>query len=672
MTSVGGRNEYRVVFVDAGTGSWRVKSYPIGEVVGPVDLGVLLHLKHYRSWEAPVYSERNVVVLGMGLLAGGKLVGSHRLVLVFRSPLSRGIHVSTMGGAGYQFLGTGVRCLVVEGRAEQPTLLALIGDERGLSKVVVERIAEDELWKVYRGFNGYRGVKALVAYTYEVMKELSELPRSRVAVVGPGALKTHFGGLFAPLYDPRRKQFQPGAFDSASRGGGGSVLARAHGVVAIGFGGSYSVERENPKLADLRLIERLVAEVTGKKYSEAVMTATKKYRFDPKLGTGGTFGVNYIYYRDLVPSFAYNSIYSSKAVRLSLHSKVVEHFWRPFQHEVFESASRPWYSCGEPCPAVCKKVVSGTKVDYEPFNALGPLAGILRFEDARGLVELVDELGLDAIEVGHYVSWILDALDRGLLEPRDVGVDAKPCFNPVLYDVERCSKLNAEIAKKLIEELIEPKHLVARLVAEYGLRGAAKRLSEHMKSRVEAIGTKFEDLLVYAGFGEEGYMTPNLYWAPGLIAPMYLLGRYWTNYSPTFMEPEDMAVSSLHRALAELLIDNAGSCRFHRGWAEKLIGKLYQELWGVKIDTSFAARVYRMIVEYQEKAGAEPAPWESRKTVDMVAAIAAEVGAEEWATKLTRSPDEAGREWWTRFRKKLVEELERLCCGGGSGPHPTR
>ncbi|WP_256359214.1 hypothetical protein [Vulcanisaeta sp. JCM 14467] len=32
------------------------------------------------------------------------------------------------------------------------------------------------------------------------------------------------------------------------------------------------------------------------------------------------------------------------------------------------------------------------------------------------------------------------------------------------------------------------------------------------------------------------------------------------------MGPEDFAKSSLSRAITEALIDDAGLCRFHRGW----------------------------------------------------------------------------------------------------------
>ncbi len=659
--------KYRVLFVDVGAGSYRVEEYELKSVAGPVELGVRLHLERYRSWATGVFDPRNVVVFGSGLFAGSRLFGSHRLVFVFRSPVSLGLHVSAMGGAGYQFLSTGVDAVVVEGWAGEPTGVVIRGGGRGFEKVELVRISSRELWRVYQGYRGWRGVRALVAYIYDHVEWLAEMPRSRVAVVGPSAFKTLFAGIFSPLYDPRSNRFQPGAFDSASRGGGGSVLARAHNVVAIGFGGSYVPEESYP--VDTRELDELSRNVLGKPYGQAVTAATVKYRFDPRLGTGGTFGVNYVHYRDLIPAFGFNTIYLSRTVRLQLLENILEHFWKPFQHEVFESKQKPWHTCGEPCPAVCKKVWRGVKVDYEPFNALGPLIGVLRLEDAKQLVELVDDLGLDAIEAGHIVAWLLEAVYRGLLEPGELGLDAKPCFDPVLYDVEKCSNLNRELAEKIITGIVDGRGDVLRLIAGKGLRTAARELSSRYRARVESVGRSFEDLAVYAAFGEDGYMTPNLYWAPGMVAPMYVLGRYWTNYAPTFMEPEDHAESSLKRAISELAIDNAGFCRFHRGWAEKLLKHLYSRL-GLGDPFERAAKTYALIARYQELAGAEPRPWESRKTIDIVASMASEVGVEEWTLKFAKNLKEAAHEWWNRFKSKIDEKVKAYAAGEGSGSHP--
>ena len=148
-------------------------------------------------------------------------------------------------------------------------------------------------------------------------------------------------------------------------------------------------------------------------------------------------------------------------------------------------------------------------------------------------------------------------------------------------------------------------------------------------------------------------MTPNLYWSPGLVAPVPVPGRYWTVYSPSFASPEELAEAVLDRMIAEYLVDNAGLCRFHRRWVERLLEHLYHELLGLEVDLrKHALETLRAIARYQILAGAEPRPWESRKTVDMIAGIALELGDREWGPRIAEDPVSA-REWWSRFREKL-------------------
>ena len=430
---------------------------------------------------------------------------------------------------------------------------------------------------------------------------------------------------------------------------------RAHGVAAVVFGGDHDEARVNPRLGDLGLFERVARRVAGKGYSELVRDSTVKYRFDPKLGTGGTFGVNYVHYRGLVPMLGYNTVYLSSVARERLVSAVLERLWGPVQREVFEAGGRkPWGTCGEPCPAVCKKVWRGTKIDYEPSNAMGPFIGVFDAGETRRLIELVDSLGLDAIEAGHIVAWVFDLVERGMLRPEEVGLSGRPVFDPVSLDPGEASRVNAGLAAELLEALVEQRGWLPTLIASRGLRAAAHALNMRFAGRVYLHHTGYQDAAVYAAYGEEGYMTPNYYWSPGVVAPMPVLGRYWTVYSPSFSEPEAMAEAAVERARMEYLVDNAGFCRFHRKWVERLLEHLYREVWGVEADLrAHATEKLRLVLRYQELAGAEPRPWESRKVVDMVASIAAEMGFAEWAEKLATDPRGGGLEWWTRFYRRV-------------------
>ena len=651
---------YKALIVNVSDKTYEIRKFEPPDILGPIDLGVKLHTDVYESWKYDVFSDKNVVVIGKGPFTGGKLIGTHRMIVVFRSPLTKTLHVSALGGVAYKFMGTGIDALVVEGKSKNPTMIFIEGSENGDVGIRFEELSMKELLDIYEGYKGRRGTYALTLYLLDKNFLFIKENDARALVVGPAALSTIFGAIFSIDFDVNKRSLVLGAEDSAARGGGGSVLFKAHNVIAITAGGKFRPAKTNPKINDLNLINKISKKITGKSYVEAVVSATVKYRFDEKMKTGGTFGVNYPHYKDLIPVFGFNMIYLSKYMRMRIHEMIISYFWKPFNDEVFIK-TKSWYTCGEPCVAACKKVWRGKKVDYEPFNGLGPMIGVFDLALTRRLVDLVDELGLDAIEVGHVISWIFDAIERGLLKPEDVDLDSKPYFNPLEFR-QQYSKHNADLAAKIIEGLVGKKNTILRLIAEKGVRAAAKELNKMFSDRVRVRGVRFEDLVVYIPFGDDGYMTPNYYWTPGMIAPLFILGRYWTNYTPTFMEPEDFAASSLLRAIKEYEIDNAGICRFHRRWAEKILQSLYSELLGINIDLDNHAKTYyKRIAEYSVKANALPRPWEGSKTMDLISSIASELSVKEWMEKFSSEFSKSINEWWRRFYMKVCTELSIKC-----------
>ncbi len=646
-----------MLYVDVSTRSFKLEKISDPNIYGIIDLGLKVHMD-LKSYDSDPLDPSNPLVIGVGPFAGGAVVGSHRLVAVFKSPVSTGLHVSEMGGAGFSFFRTGLDAVVVVGRAGEPLVLRIYGSSDGSVAVDLDELPETELSKIYTGYDGLTGTKALTRYIVDRDKELIAKNKGRVVVVGPAAFRTRFAGIFSYLLDERTLKLTE-VSDSASRGGGGSVMAQAHNVVAIEFGGTY--RRPNPNLSNVSLLNTLSQGVFKKQYSQALNEKTVKYRFDPSIKTGGTFGVNYPHYKDLVPVLNYSQAYMSKGLRLEVHGKVMENFWKPFQDEVFDGGKLTPASknCGEPCPVVCKKVYKGVKIDYEPSHAVGPIAGIITVDDSASLVDLLDNLGLDAIEAGHMIAWLFECVNRGLLKPDEIGLEESPIMDPELLSPET-SRRNARAARRILELLASdaaPK--VLKLIASLGLREAAKELDKIYSDRVNAAGLRFEDLLVYAAFGDSGYFTPNYYWSPGVLAPLYVLGKYWTDYSPAFRDPENYAQVSLRRAIYEYAVANAGFCRFHRGWAEEMLEGMYKLLLGVELNLhEHGLSIYRTIAKYQMMSGSAPVPWESKRVIDAIASLAAESGTPGWEDSMYHR--EKIIEWWNRFYRRLEEELSRV------------
>jgi len=373
------------------------------------------------------------------------------------------------------------------------------------------------------------------------------------------------------------------------------------------------------------------------------------------LNTGGTLGGNYPHLGVTTPMLNWNMIYYDKETRQKLHGLIMKYMWDKFNQEAI--ATRSWKTCGEPCPLACKKVRKGKyKSDYEPYNSLGPFIGVFDIHEAEKVVELADAYGIDAIELGYIIGFVFEAVSRGLLKPEEVGISGIPVLDPAKMGLET-SAWNAKLAVELVEKLAFGINPILRLIGERGVRDAAKILDLLYADRVKERGVKFSDIPVYAPYGERGHISPNYYWTPGLVAPLYVLGKYWTLYTGVFMEPEEFALKALERAFYELMIENMGLCRFHRGWAEKTIPVLLERYYGLKNVLERAKQTYKLIAKYQELAGASPSYWDSVRIVDFMARAALEYGNTKWSEAFKENPSKAAEEWWTRFYKKVVEVL---------------
>ena len=622
----------RILKVDLDRNSWNIES---AEAPGPVSLGVKLQMD-METWNLDPLNPRVPFIIGMGPFVGGKMPGFHRLIVTFKSPMTKTLHVAALGGAAYKFMGSGIDAIVLIGKAPSPIVVFVSSDGVEIRNI-------NPVFK----YGNYEGAYAFTKYLLDTYRDFFTKYNARAVVVGPASLKTYNGALVSIDVNPTKGEFKPGAEDFAARGGPGTAMVRGHNVVGIVAGGSYRARYA--KVTDMEFINKVMVNAFKKPFMQVMAEKTIKYRFDPSMGTGGTFGVNYPHYRELLPLFGYKSIYMPREERIKHAEAIIRLFWKPFNDEVFVK-SKSWYNCGDfGCSVVCKKVWHGKKVDYEPFHAMGPFIGNYIFEEAVPLVDLIDQYGLDAIEMGHVISWLFDAIENGLLQPNEVGLNDEPIFDPRKFNPEIDSRKNAKLARELITSFVEGSTEVLKLIAENGIRVAARKLDEMFYDRVLKVGKSFRDLVVYVAYGNNGYMTPNLYWAPGMVAPMYVLGRYWTNYTPTFMSPEDFAKSSLDRAIMEAMIDDSGLCRFHRGWTEPVLDKLYTEITGMQPNKD----LYREFAEYSIRANAQPMPWESERARDLVSTMAKEVGSREW----TFEDYEQYIEWWRRFSTTVNSRL---------------
>ncbi|WP_456325991.1 glyceraldehyde-3-phosphate:ferredoxin oxidoreductase [Palaeococcus sp. (in: euryarchaeotes)] len=646
--------KFTTLKLDMGKGKINSEEFEKTGIYGIIDYALYLHDEVYKTYEMDPYDPKNITVFGKGAFAGSALPGAHRLMFVFRSPLWGGVFPSAMGGAAYQFQRVGVDFVTIEGKAEKPTVVILKNDGENIN-VEFYQIEEDKLLEIWRGYKGEEGVYALTQYLIDHLGQKFEGMEYRIACVGPAAMNTNFGAIFSQTL--RKGKRLVGSEDWAARGGSGSVLFRAHNVAAIIFGGKAGKEFPGEDISKMGNVKPIVEGIHKKPMFEVIGEKTVKYKYNPKLKTGGTFGGNYPAEGDFVPILNWQMPYIPKEERIKIHENIMKLYWEPFNKEAIETKN--WTTCGEPCPVACKKYANGHHIEYEPREANGPLSGTITLRASDISVHAVDAMGFDAIEFGGTAAWILELIHRGFLKPEEVGISGMPEFTKeaLMERPVESSERNAKLVAELARKVAFAENEIVKLIGA-GKRKASIILDEKFKDRLP-YGESFKDYGVFTPLGEDGEITPTMYWAMGNYIPYPIQGRYWTFYQfGVFLEPEELAQKSLASAIWEFWYDNIGWCRFHRGWMKPILKALFMEAYGENVDMEeHSKKQLRKLVNYAKKAGYEPVFWDSMRVIDLIARGSEEFGNEKWAERFRVDKVGTAKEYLKRVLNEYSNRL---------------
>lgn len=620
------QNIMKVLFVDASTGYYRMRRYKVGDYFGPVDLG--LHISdNYQSLN-----------FGTGLLAGSILPGSNRLVFSGFSPCWRGFYVSSMGGAGLVFDNLGLNLVSIVHRAPTPSVLYLNRIHGEEIEVELHPVDIHHIWT-----SGRNGVYALMDWVYEHFQGRYEND-PRILVTGPASFFTDMGAIGSvPIKNGKLTHVDTWA----GRGGLGSKMVQDHGIVAVIYGGTVIDE----DFRDRKVADEWFENKYNKRLAAKDFEATTKYRFDPTLDTGGTFGVNFAHMGGRILAFNYRTCTWTEEQRQELHRRfVLEHYLKQFNEETITHKQQA--TCGEPCAAVCKKMNGHFKKDYEPYQTMGPLCGIFDQRAAEILNRHADTLGFDAISIGGVIAWLMDLLDMGWLSPEDVGVSEKPHWNIDTFDVVTDSMHNARLGVALLVAIVSRMGL---LDFSEGVRKWARRIHK-------VRGVKIIDRLVLTSFGRKGWMVPNQYWTPGVLVPMAIMGKYYMVYNYDFLPPRELGRACANRFKKELIVDNLGICRFHRAWAEDMGPQVIEHLY--QASETFLQKI--SVTASRINSRNASVFWESIRNVEYVLSYMKrrmEIDKDphpelpKWIERFENNPNEASLEWWFEVLKGIHESL---------------
>ncbi len=616
----------KVLMVDAATGFYKVVRYPVGKYFGPVDIG-FLHSNKYDSLN-----------FGTGLLAGSIFPGSNRLIFTGYSPCWGGFYISSMGGAGLVFDNLGINLVSIVGKAPAPSTLYLNRNHGEEIEVEIEPIDIQDVWK-----SGRQGVYGVMENLFENYGSRYE-NEPRILSVGQASAVTDFGAICsAPIHKGEISYVDTWA----GRGGFGSSMYRKHGLAGIIYGGTYiDQDFRDRNVADAWFENRF-----KKKMAAKDIEATTKYRYDEQFLTGGTLGVNYATIKSNIIAFNYTSIYWSESERLELHKKfVVDHYLKQFNEETIKTKQQK--NCGEPCVAVCKKLNGEYKKDYEPYQTMGPLSGIFDQRAAEILNHKADTYGFDAISVGGVVSWLMECLTKGHIKPSELGLKEKPLFKPDGFDIIGDSMKNANIGAKILDNIISKKHTMLDL--SEGARILAHKIAGDR-------GKKVLDKFVYVAYRRKGWMVPNQYWTPGAFSPMPIMGKYYMYYGKDFMEPRALGRENAKRMFSEIMLDNMGFCRFHRGWAEEMVPDIVGKLYGKKYEYTENAKQISGWINSRNSSGF----WETERNMDIIHTFINKKFEEKsdvleidyWYERFRLNKREAAFEFWYEIHKGIHETL---------------
>ena len=624
--------------VDLGSGAWGVACPTDQTLVGPVQY----------AWDR-YQRDPESFTFGGGLLAGSPLPGTRRMIFAAYSPQWQGFYVSALGGAMYVFRRVGVNYVWLRGRCAQDSVL-VIRLKDGEYSLRLEPVEPDAIWAGHTDADGrtWEGFYALQQYVYQRYRAEYDGDWLRVLAVGPGARRTQEGAIGSNQVKRGRLSHID---DWAGRGGLGSRLLQQHRVAAIVFGGDW----QDPALKQAKELDKFFLDRFGQRAIAADLALSQKYRYVPEFETGGTFGVNMHQVDDRLFSFNYQSVSASDDERQEQNDHFVRgHYLKQFNEEIIQP--RNFDHCGEPCAIACKKFSGEHKKDYEPYAALGPNCGIFDQRAAERINKFVDCMGLDAIQAGGTVSWIMELVAEGLLPAADFGLPADgPRFHfasrPEQFDRVADSAHNADYAIAVVKMVLFSE---AGAVFRDGLRVAARRLDQRY-------GIDSQQRAVYTAHGPDGSMAPNQYWTPGMFAPMPLMGKYFSFYENKFLPPRELGRKNVERFVYELYSENSGSCRFHRKWVEDIIDDIILAHFDLNFD--FWAANFELAKAIHQRESPASAPWESARVVDIIAGFHAKWAREglkepellDWVARFDADKWAAARDYWQALYDGMAE-----------------
>jgi aldehyde:ferredoxin oxidoreductase len=326
-------------------------------------------LAQHIAPETDPLGPENVLVFSCGLLTGTEAPASSRLHVSSLSPLTGLLGSSNVGGHfGAQLRAADIQVLLIRGRARQPVMLCIAGDE-------IELRDATHLW----------GLDAR-ATTETLEAELGK--QARLMVIGPGGEN---GVRYACI--------MTGTRHAAGRTGMGAVMG-AKNLKAIAVRGKRAARGRNE-----------AARALVRDYVDKIRSAPR-YEMWSRFSNSAL--INWANEAGLLATRNYRQVRFEGADRID-GQRLIDYVTR----------ARSCYRC----PVHCKAKIEipegryagtqGERPDIEPIINLGSKCGLDDPEALLYLYNLAGTLGIDAISVASAMAFAMDLYERDILSSED-------------------------------------------------------------------------------------------------------------------------------------------------------------------------------------------------------------------------------------------------------------
>ena len=128
------------------------------------------------------------------------------------------------------------------------------------------------------------------------------------------------------------------------------------------------------------------------------------------------------------------------------------------------------------------------------------------------------------------------------------------------------------------------------------------------------------------------------------------------------MPPRTLGQVNADRMIKEIMMDNAGMCRFHRSWAENMMPEIFDKLFG--LGEEYKKRIRETVSRINGRNSSSL--WESQINTNFVITYlrrqkevekVMNTDLDYWLKKFEDNPKDASIEYWFEIRKGIHEIL---------------